>query len=312
MNTTMTWKDIKLATLQKMFAADGSTLPTDESTTDYIAGMPYVANEALQMIASAGKFIIRPLNIGQVVVVNILGDSIGKALYQSSDNIDFTAECAQSYYFEYYGSGTLEIYVDGSAVKTIELPSTTGYKALKGLITNADGKEVKISFSTKYLISIKNIALYGETFESESKIPDYSDFTRYDMDSLATDFFMLDETPVSFEGTDKTARYLNVSEYHVEGGKILLLPSDLEGNFIIYYKAYPSEITIATPDSYVMPITPEVATLLPLYMASQLYKDDDNGIATSYRNEFEVAFNRLKNPSDGASAERFISESGWI
>ena len=39
---SMTWKDVKLATLQKMFAADGSTIPTDESTTDYLAGMPMV------------------------------------------------------------------------------------------------------------------------------------------------------------------------------------------------------------------------------------------------------------------------------
>ena len=47
-------------------------------------------------------------------------------------------------------------------------------------------------------------------------------------------------------------------------------------------------------------------------MASQLYKDDDNGIATSYRNEFEVAFERLKANNVSPSAEKFTSESGWI
>ena len=35
----MIWKDVKLATLQKMFAAEGSAIPTDESVKDYIAGM---------------------------------------------------------------------------------------------------------------------------------------------------------------------------------------------------------------------------------------------------------------------------------
>ena len=52
-----TWKDIKLAALQKMFAADGSQIVTDESTKDYIAGMPYAANEGLDRLATAGKFI---------------------------------------------------------------------------------------------------------------------------------------------------------------------------------------------------------------------------------------------------------------
>ena len=42
-----TWKDIKVITLQKMFAAEGSVIPNDESVKDYIAGMPGAANEAL-------------------------------------------------------------------------------------------------------------------------------------------------------------------------------------------------------------------------------------------------------------------------
>ena len=41
-----TWKDIKVITLQKMFAAEGSVIPNDESVKDYIAGMPGAANEA--------------------------------------------------------------------------------------------------------------------------------------------------------------------------------------------------------------------------------------------------------------------------
>ena len=47
-------------------------------------------------------------------------------------------------------------------------------------------------------------------------------------------------------------------------------------------------------------------------MASQLYKDDDNGIATSYRNEFEVALESLIDSSTSQGYEEFVSESGWI
>ena len=55
----MKWVDIKLATLQKMFASDGSAIPSDESTNDYISAMPYVANEGIQMLASAGKYLVK-------------------------------------------------------------------------------------------------------------------------------------------------------------------------------------------------------------------------------------------------------------
>ena len=49
---SMTWREIKLATLQKMFSADGSTLVEDETTKDYLAGMPQTANEALALLCT--------------------------------------------------------------------------------------------------------------------------------------------------------------------------------------------------------------------------------------------------------------------
>ena len=53
----MLWSEVKLATMQKMFAADGGNIPTDESTKDYLAGMPQAANEALLELSKAGKLL---------------------------------------------------------------------------------------------------------------------------------------------------------------------------------------------------------------------------------------------------------------
>ena len=47
-------------------------------------------------------------------------------------------------------------------------------------------------------------------------------------------------------------------------------------------------ITPITPDDYEFKLDSTGAELLPLYMASQLYKDEDAGLAAIYRNEFEV------------------------
>ena len=195
----MNWLEVKVATLQKMFAAEGNEIPDDGSADDYLAAMPQAANEALNMLATAGRFFI------------------------------------------------------------------------KSYVINHDAT--------------------GDT-------------QKYDMNALVNDFYEVDR--IYFEnGTS----YGEFSRYRMENGKIVLYgcPS---GTYTVYYRAYPEWITKDTADEYTIELPPEVAVLLPLYMASQLYKDDDAAIATSYRNEWEVAFERLRN-IDNSDAE-FTSESGWI
>lgn len=46
-------------------------------------------------------------------------------------------------------------------------------------------------------------------------------------------------------------------------------------------------ITDSTDIDYRMKLNDECCVLLPLYIASELYKDDDISLATIYRNEFE-------------------------
>lgn len=194
----MTWKEIKLASLQKMFASDGSSIPSDGSADDYLAAMPYAANEAINMLATAGKYI----------------------------------------------------------KKSIEIKHKT----------------------------------------SEWK---------YDLLSLADDFYEIDKILYEAE-----RNFVDFKNYRIEN-KYLVMPTAPEGKYIVSYMAYPEQITDKTPDDFKIEMDPEVVVLIPLYIASELYKDDDNAIATTYRNEFEVAFERLQNTSDFGSI-RFTSESGWI
>ena len=200
----MTWKDIKLATLQKMFSAEGSNIPTDDSTRDYLAGMPYAANEGLLMMCTGKKHIIR----------------------------------------------------------TLDFDNTVGTES--------------------------------------------GSFRKINMSEQAADFFQ-------FAGevyyTERTNR-VRTQAYYTESNNILVLPRDFKGVYTVYYYAYPKEITIGTEDDYVPEAAPEVVAILPLYMASQLYKEDDNGIATSLRNEFEVAYERITQDNPMCRFEP-IDESGW-
>lgn len=304
----MTWKELKTATLQKMFAAEGNNIPSDSSVTDYLAAMPQACNEALQLLATVNKFIIKSLQICQMALTNLITDSVAQKIHNTeNESIVFDADNAKSYYFECCGKGTATIYV-GSVEQTIEIDSKATYTAYKGLIDNVTGEKVRIVFTSSYPFSVKNIALYKASFETVEDVVPYGKEIKYYLPELAKDFYMIDSCEVYYEGSSDYEKYI----HSVEAGNTLVLSRNKPGNYIVYYKAYPVEITQSTEDDYELPLATEVATLLPLYMASQLYKDDDIGMATTYRNEFEVGRELLQNPASNSEYESVESERGWI
>ena len=303
-----TWYDLKLAVLQKVFAADDRIIK-DESTSGYLSAMPHVANEGLALLATAGKFITKSVKITQMDIKNLVSDCISDEIHEFDNEYSYSVDCGKSYYFECAGTGTCTISVDDTVVDTITLNSAN-YEVYKGLISNADKKSVKFTFSTSYPMAIKNVAIYRENFASADDVYPYTDKIKYDLKEMAPDFYQIDPQGIFYEGAYQT--YLQTSDFYQEGTKTLVLDRDMVGSFTVYYRAYPVEITSATSDTYELPIDPEVYVLLPLYMASQLYKDDDNGIATAYRNEFEVGFDRLANSANINAYEEWTSESRWI
>lgn len=310
---TITWGDIKLKTLQKLYATNNgsTTIPTDNSTREYISAMPGAANEALQMLATAGKFIIKSIDIAHIPLRNVVSNS-ENIRSRESGTIEYQGEGARSLYFECKGYVTLTITVGDTELEPIEIESPTGYTAYKYLIENEDKATVKASFLSDYPLSVKNLAMYEATFPTDAEIPAYSEYIRYDLSQMVNDYYMVDSSQVIYEGDANVSRYTATTDYFQEGFKVMLIHRDKPGNYKVYYKAYAPMITLETPDDEELSLDPEVAALLPLYMASQLYKDDDVGIATIYRNEFEVAFERLTKTVSAPSSEKFTSVSGWI
>ena len=51
----ITWEEVQIACLQKMFSINGDTLVKDSNTLPYIRSMPAAANEALLILATAGR-----------------------------------------------------------------------------------------------------------------------------------------------------------------------------------------------------------------------------------------------------------------
>lgn len=60
-----------------------------------------------------------------------------------------------------------------------------------------------------------------------------------------------------------------------------------------YAKTTIDKIDSETEDNKTIDLPEDACVLIPLYIASQLYKDDDISQATAYRNEFEVGLSDL-------------------
>ena len=304
-----TWLDIKDASLRKMFALTGSEIKLDNNTKEYIYAMPQACNEALQMLATVGKFLVGKKTFIIEPLQNLLSSTnMDFALSDSTQS--FTAGGAKSYYFRATKGVTVSIYVGGTLAETITCEDDN-YSPYKGLISNEAKDDVKIEFYSLYPAHIKNIALYSATFSDASDVPENEEVIRYNLKEMIDDFYQIYAGEVYIE-QDGKPKYLATSEYYTEANDTIVFRTDRPGVYTVYYKRYAQEITKATPDDYVLPLDPEVAAIIPLYIASQLYKDDDNGIATTYRNEFETAFDRLKQKVEVGRREEFSGESGWV
>ena len=208
-------------------------------------------------------------------------------------------------YFQYSGIGTLTI-TDGTNTDTVDLNSFGTFTEVKQNLP-LFGEVITFTFTSEYPATVKNLAVYDSAFPTDDLVPEYGRYVKYELKSLAPDFYNLFDNSISYEDGNV---YLNTTDYYRESDHILILPSDKPGMYTIYYHAYPVEITYDTEDDYVLPIDPEVAVLLPLYMASQLYPDDDLAIATTLRNQFEVGLDSLVNTSHYSGKESFTSE--WV
>ena len=184
----MTWKDIKLATIQKMFSADGSSIPSDDSTRDYLAAMPYAANEGILMLSTAGKFLVKSFSISVNPIRNLIGNMGDRIHSQVNGNIEFEADNVHSFYYEVTGRCTATITIDDEAVYEETIDALNAYTSYKGIIENADNKRAKLTFSSDYPFAVKNIALYEAKYLEDSEVPEYAEKIRFKVTDIVEDF----------------------------------------------------------------------------------------------------------------------------
>lgn len=109
--------------------------------------------------------------------------------------------------------------------------------------------------------------------------------------------------------------YDRAEDWSLEGDDVLVLPGNIAGTYTLWYAAYPQTITSETPDEEKLDVPPDVAVLIPLYIAAELYKEDELAMATVFRNEFEDGVEKLRQAyRDSGNAYRggmVRNTTGW-
>lgn len=148
-------------------------------------------------------------------------------------------------------------YVQNST--TADYISMMPYVANEGLM--------RLSVVGNYLVKEAKIDAHGRDFALRELIPDIFEAVR---------------SGVMYDG-----EFFN--DYELSETQVMRTAAELNGELTVPYRAYPLTITKDTPDDTPIELDADGAVLLALYIASQLYKEDDISLATQWRNEFETA-----------------------
>lgn len=322
----ITWKDIKYTTLQKMFSITGSstTIPNDSATMEYVNAMPAACNEALELLSTAGKFIIKEYQYINYPVENLLGKKF-ETITVINDTLEFANEKAASYYFKVSGKPvSCKLYCGDILVKNFyptlddeeeAKADYNNFRVFKGNIEVPETEEEvdltpRIVFEADSPVVIQNMCFYECRFRNDDSVPAFEKYIKIKMSDVVNDFYQIAPAEIYNLGP-AGSEYIVADNYFQEADKTLVIEREKPGIYVIHYRAYPQMITLLTPDEEELTLDPEVAALIPLYMASELYKDDDLSVATNYRNEFEVGREALSNGPMLPKREKFVTSSGW-
>lgn len=132
----------------------------------------------------------------------------------------------------------------------------------------------------------KTIMKEGIVDLEDDKVIKTSNRTYINLNDFCENLFNVDITTFTLD----EERY---SRFDIVGEQIVMEP-ERTGTLKFLYNAFPILFSPATSDEQVIPLSDDCCVLLPLYIASQLYKDDDNSLATIYRNEFETGLESIQ------------------
>ena len=308
-----TWAEIKEDTLKRIYSYSrkGVAIPaTDGNQKDYLLALPNAA-EAAQIYIARYKPVVSLYSFTQSIP-NVCSGSFFDTVHHLNEDLTYTFADGKGYYFEVDNAATVYIEsVDGETVYTTITNTVAGiFTAHRGI---RDG--FRIRFSGNYPYSIRHLGVFSNTYNTA---PNYAPYNQYDIRALVAEenidrFIKFDNKMLAYQGSFESGEaYMQGHPNFVSPDlHTVIIPYDDEGQFDIYYHRRPMPITVDTDDAFVPEIWEDTIFLMPMYMASYVYRNEDPTIAAVLYNEFVQALQETPFGSPGGYA-RYVSTKGWV
>lgn len=277
-------------------------------SVDYETQFPYLVNSRQRKLMMLGD-LYKTYEIENKPVEPIGGVLSGfdTVAYEGTDvNIEFNAPCqAYSMYVNLAGTFYIEDYTGTWNTLATVTWSTTSHSPVRkyGRVTPSSGAtKSRIRLSGSYRYVSKDRALFNVPFGTDLQVPDYKRWVELDL-------------PVDLKSVDQVIReespdwYYKDPQYKWEGRNKLFYNYYLDGNLRIVYRPVPATITALTDTLEIDDIT--ATTILPAWLAYDLYIHDDANLAMQFRREAEglEAVQSIKGP---ASSSTMVDVYGGI
>lgn len=200
----------------------------------------------------------------------------------------------KAYTFEVMGYGSYRIG-NGEPVPFEALR----FKRITGEIPE-ELQGASIAFSSDYMVSIRNVAVYAE--KTGGEVPAYGTYAAYTIGE--DDFIALD---------GESIRYEDLKRYRVRirDNRTILVPWEECGEIEVRYNRQMEAVTVDTEDEEPLDLDDELAALLPALVASFVYLDDDAAKAQYFRQLYESDKVQIMRKIRNLDQNNIITTNNW-
>lgn len=184
-----------------------------------------------------------------------------------------------------------KMFLNKDAITVADLPDLIDDRNYSTYINMAPDvmNELMVILNNRVLINIDTMTINLNSVEFENYLEE--DFSAYVFDIHK---YMEDNKIENYLYTEVIQHtYIKRDNllFEEQDGKLYIDKRFIDINSLtltIKYRIIPERFTTTTPWNTLIDLPYNICSIVPLYLASELYKDDDISMSTAYRNQFEA------------------------
>lgn len=184
-----------------------------------------------------------------------------------------------------------KMFLNKDAITVADLPDLIDDRNYSTYINMAPDvmNELMVILNNRVLINIDTLTIRLDDTELEDYIEEDSSAYVFDIGSYMTDNDI--DNYLYTEVIQHTYIKRDNLLFEEQDGKVYIDKRFMDRNALtltIKYRIIPERFTTTTPWNTLIDLPYNICAIVPLYLASELYKDDDISMSTAYRNQFET------------------------